>query len=70
MEVLTKVLRVFFWIVGLLWFTMFLIAIVYKNDPIVRGAVRAVSVSIAGIFTDTRELQKDLMDETKKELKR
>lgn len=64
-----KVLKGFIISILIVWISFFVIAIAYKDDPIVRGAVRTMAVSIAGIFSDTRELQKHIKDDIKKELK-
>ena len=68
-DMLINVLRVIAWIVGIFWFTFFMIAIVYKDDPIVRASVRTMAASIASIFAETKELKNQIKSDIKKELK-
>lgn len=70
MSTLSKVLKVIAWLIGLLWLTFFCIAVAYKDDPVVRAAVRSMAVSIASTFSDVRELKNQIKTDVKQELKK
>jgi hypothetical protein len=68
--VIARVLRGLGWFLVAVWITAFLIAVVYKDNLIVRGSVETIFISAAGMFADTREMQKLLQDDIQRELKK
>lgn len=67
---LQKILKVVAWLVGIVWMTFFVIAIAYREDPVVRGAVRSMAVAVASVFTDVKDLKNEVKSDIKKELKK
>lgn len=65
-----KILKVVAWVAGIFWLTLFFIAIAYKDDPVIRGCVRSIAVSIASVFSDVKELKNETKKEIKKELQK
>lgn len=67
---ITRVLKIVAWVAFIVWMGMVIIAIAYKDDPIIRASVRSVFVSAASVFTDVRDLKDQIKQDIKKDLRK